>query len=762
MASTKQLHVSDMEGNEFKWVQSAEGQKVLSVNGFSVAYVGTAHWGPIGEAKTITKGLSQFTELFGDVSPEIDDAHMTALKTFTKSADGYFTRAADSTEARASVDVAQAATSPSIQSAAGPFALVTGVSSTLTVALTNSLGAAVAGSPININFTGTELATQAVINIPLTGITFPLNYVQNDTIVININSTAHTYTVNEVGGFAAATAAALVAELITPSATNAWDVNPFAGGSKVATLSQDGTNVTVITDGYGSAYSITTVSDSQSGPFVAGSTDVGENSNPTDIATAINTALGVHGAAAYSAVTQKITISSVYTSALATITISGNANTVLGYSVTPAAGIDSIKVGKFEAYYTGRDGNRIQLIYANNKLSVYFRNVLIKVIDSFSFTRANANFIGTVLTNNRFINTIITYTHGTDNGVGYIDGGWPPSFNSTLSGGLSGDAGVGANYDTLVSNITAYVDSYKSFNYYSNIDVILAPGYSEQVVQDKIINVCETRQDCFTFLETPDGLTPDDALTWAKGGGFGRTTEFDTYFGSGYYPPLKVKGSHFKSSTDNSIVSKLSDHSPIVRVAPTIINRWSNISRFSSPAGAIKGKLEDVEGVQYRLSPEEIKDLYADERAGKLNPINFSVEDGFYIDGQRTFQRKNAEGLYTALSRINVAQTALYLKKSIQSLNKFFYWEPGDASSWKTFGKLIEGLMKTMEDARAIEPQESQYGWTVTYDESVNTPNVTNNYGMIAVIEYYPIKSIEKIKVFSNIKEKDVTVTFSI
>jgi len=767
MATEKQLHVSDMEGKEFKFVQSAEGQKVLARTGFSTAFIGTAHWGPISEAVRITKGEGQFTGLFGDVSPEIDDGHRTALHGFKKSAWGYFSRIADSTEAKSSAIITQAATSPTKESAVGPFALEAGVSDALTIDLKNSTGGVIAQIPVT--FTGSTLGNAATVSIDTAGM-FPLQYLNNDYLEININGTVY-HCEWVVASTDYASAAAFVADIAVDETSIAWsgNNNPFKDLTEAgAIISEAAGIITITTRKIGSTSSITTVADlatgtpGGNGPFAAGTSDFGEDSNTTDIKAAINTALGAHGACNYDLVSTKFSITSVYTSSQATITIGGTADTVLGFGATVAAGVDLKQLGKFEAFYTGRDGNRIKLIFANGKLNVYFRDVLIKTIESFSFTSTDANFIETILTDNKYVNTIITYTHGAANGVGFEDGDWPATFTQILAGGVSGDEGLGANYDTLVANAATAINDYKSFNFYGDLDLMVAPKYSEQTIQDALLDVCSTRMDCFTLLDTPEGLTPENAMSWANGGGFGRTTKLNSYFGACYFPFVKLRSNSFKSASDGTIESKLADHSPLTRVAGAFISRATNVNVFSPVAGAIKGKLEDIEGVQYRLSPEEIKDLYADERNGMINPINFAIEDGYYIDGQRTLDSKNAEGKYTALSRIDVVKSALFLKKSIQAFNKYFYWEPGDSTSWETFGKLIEGLMVYMESKRIIEPKEGQYGWKVISDATVNVPNVTNNYGMVVVIEYYPIKSIEKIKVFSNIKEKDVEVKFEL
>ena len=53
------------------------------------------------------------------------------------------------------------------------------------------------------------------------------------------------------------------------------------------------------------------------------------------------------------------------------------------------------------------------------------------------------------------------------------------------------------------------------------------------------------------------------------------------------------------------------------------------------------------------------------------------------------------------------------------------------------------------------------YKPVIKSDSTTNTLAVTADQGMVAVIEYYPIKTIEKVKVMATIKDQQV-VSFAI
>jgi hypothetical protein len=205
------------------------------------------------------------------------------------------------------------------------------------------------------------------------------------------------------------------------------------------------------------------------------------------------------------------------------------------------------------------------------------------------------------------------------------------------------------------------------------------------------------------------------------------------------------------------VVNTLQDHSPTTRIIGAFTrNDFLSGSKFSAPAGELRMRLEDVEGIQTVLTQGERDVLYADIYDGIVNPIAFNIESGFYVGGQKTALRKNANGRLTALSRINVMRVGLYIKKETQRMTKFFFHEPTDATAQSDFQSMLEGIMRFLVDRRAIEPD-----FVVVCDSSVNTPSILNNNGMVATISFTPIKTLERLKVISTIKERSVTVQIS-
>jgi hypothetical protein len=47
----------------------------------------------------------------------------------------------------------------------------------------------------------------------------------------------------------------------------------------------------------------------------------------------------------------------------------------------------------------------------------------------------------------------------------------------------------------------------------------------------------------------------------------------------------------------------------------------------------------------------------------------------------------------------------------------------------------------------------------VLNDQIINSDEIVNNNGMVAFIEYTPVKTLERIKCITNLKERKTTIT---
>lgn len=398
-------------------------------------------------------------------------------------------------------------------------------------------------------------------------------------------------------------------------------------------------------------------------------------------------------------------------------------------------GINSVITGTFTAAYTGSEGNTIQIIIGERDdlptLQIFFRDAIVADYFNYSYTKTDSDYIGTLINNDETLQEIVTFTEPTGTQQPF------PVGTFTLSDGTSG-----------VSNLAdgAYnleLDKYLDISRYS-FDIIAIPGNTAVVVADKLQEICETRQDCFTVVDPPFGMSVQGVIAWHNGEDAAtRTTKLDSQYVSTYYP-------HMLINVDNATQPQ-QWHAPSVRVIGAISQNDGDLGhKFGAPAG-LRTILDDVQSLETFLRQPDKDRLYGDSYKNNINPIVFTSANGYFIDGQKTTQKEQ-----NSLNRINVMRTGLFIKKEIQRNIERFFWQPADPSTWAEFSELLNSIFTFLVDNRAIEDN-----YTVKCDRSTNTDNIIAANGMLAVAEWTPVKSVERIKVISTIKDRQVTVTFS-
>lgn len=776
--------VGDIKGTGFKYEQTAQEQETLPLEGTVAAILGTAHWGPINTPKYITEGITEFKNIFGDISSGYDEGHVAALYHFRQSALGYFTRISDGTEKK-SYYIAKhpdaSAESVGATVAPGVVVLESGTSDVLSIQIEDiSEGL---NETIPITFTGSALATSASSNVSSTTSTFVGNNTDNTplngtTYSLDITIDGTTYQLATIDLSAAADWDAVAAEIEADlqALTSGSETVVIAGGLIVISSVTVGvTSDVTIAAGTGGGTELlgaidglatytTTVDNATNSP--------GQNSNETEIVSQINTEI-VANATISTDYPTYIAPCSIYTSGAdinkiaiigpttgsdTTITISGTANGVLSFA-TPVSGADGKQLGTFTAKYDGRKGNLISVDYVKtsateNELKIYFDSVLAAslVNINFDFTVDDSQFITNAINNELNLQEIVTYTHGVDqDGItlspAVVDTDvYPDTLVASLANGASGDTGVDVTTD-LIPEVTKY----NNVNVY-DFDIIGTPGYPDETVQDELQAVASKRQDVLALFDTPS-LSVSQLINWMDGNAsLGRDTRLNSDYVALYYPFVKVRKKLY-DTVETKTTNDLGDYSPLTRVFAGIARSDAlTNNKFWAPAG-IRTAMNDIEGLQYTIDDDAHDSIYADAYDRVANIVTYTNEDGFFIKGQKTGLRKNANGKLTALSRINVARSGMYIKRQIFKQSKFFMWGPADDIIRDDFKKMIVRILDYLVSVRAIEDN-----YIVICDKSNNPASIRNNKGLVSDFDWTPLKSVERVKCYSNIKESGDTI----
>lgn len=422
----------------------------------------------------------------------------------------------------------------------------------------------------------------------------------------------------------------------------------------------------------------------------------------------------------------------------------------LGIEVTDITlGTDAIAdAGTLTAAYSGSDGNTIQLTkYIKSDgyaLSITFQGYAVATFFNYSYDTTSANFLGTLIANDDAAAAVVSLTVDADVEV------MPslPYGTITLGGGVSGLSSISdVKYNVALAE-------YKNIDLYT-MDIICVSGHTSESVQDQIQAVCEYRKDCFGIIDAPEtvagiealGGSPTNMIAWHNGlGDHGRDNALDSKYVCTYFPWMSID-----DGTDDA---ESTWYAPSVRAVGAIA-ACDKIKghKFAAPAGNLNAPITSINSLAQYMKEDDKQKVYADELDNNINPIVYTTTRGFFLDGQ-----KNCEKEGTALSRLNVMRTNLYIKKRIYELTPNFFWKP---LTQGTMDDLAYALRTIGTYLSSNEVQAMKTDFVVTVDSTINTEITEAQRGLIGIIEWTPIRSIEKIKIISVINDYSVTVTYA-
>lgn len=786
--------VSDILGKGFKYEQKALPIITPPLEGTIFATAGVADWGPLNLPTRITTGLGEFQSKFGDSSKvdlsKTSEYSRVAMEYHLKfSPQGFFTRVANVNASKAFKDIVLPATVAKILASTS---LRDGINirdedtpkhhntTTAPRGQNNLFKVDTVDTNVvlaELAFSASSQATPIVSRAIGTGLLLnpkPATFSVGESISIKIDGKLYTIVLtaadtlvthgpydNTMLALLATTLKAKFEAIFPVTSVNAFPTT-IAGFTLDNVFSVVGNTIKISSMEYGDESELQIIASTLGGAgnylFSITANSKGARTSLDGVGgiidqlnTHFNPLIGFTGFALNSSTKILLTANpsnagSTSALKLGTASIpSADISSELGFTSTVlVAGTNAVNFGKFEAFYTGIRGNFIKIvtqgIYPNNTLEVYLDSELYATFASYVQDVNDVNDLANLLSLSSRTNNLVTFT--------YVSGTlpserieWDLEFGN--SGGSTIDEGIVPN-----TEYTREIAKYSNVDLF-NIDLITIPGKSsDDDIIDVLRGICETRQDCFTVIDTPINTVLNSSnsvvITLAKNfadniGKLGSLYEVT------YFPYLLIRN-ELKNS--NIMVP------PSVRAIGTIAAS-DNIrkSTFGAPAGEVTAVISEVEGLTHFLEQKDKDELYADIYNSNINPISFNILSGFFLDGNKTQQRK-INGNRSPLDRISVMRTGLWIKKELQKEVKNFFYEPTDPLAWNEFAKLIRAKMNLLVDKRAI-----QSDFVVICDSSLNTDVVVNQNGMIAKIDWRPINVIERIKIYSTILNQTVTIT---
>lgn len=252
---------------------------------------------------------------------------------------------------------------------------------------------------------------------------------------------------------------------------------------------------------------------------------------------------------------------------------------------------------------------------------------------------------------------------------------------------------------------------------------IINAGYTNAVVQAKIIEVAETRADCMFFLDVPSAsVDPTSAATWKR-----TTLGSTSTFGAAFAPWLNVP-----DLFTNKEISLPPSGAVAARAADSFANAY-----FKSFAGLNRGGLPQVRSATYNYSEAEMSVLSKAQING-IGPMSRS--SGFIIRDQLTLA-----DIPSALSYLNVRMIMINIETLVMDVLPTYLQESYSSSTLYAMQQAGERILEPAKGEGAIKA----YQWIC--DENLNTPSDEDAGTVKIYMRIDPVRAVRHIELTSEV-----------
>ena len=345
--------------------------------------------------------------------------------------------------------------------------------------------------------------------------------------------------------------------------------------------------------------------------------------------------------------------------------------------------------------------------------------------------------VGMLLWNSRFSSMNVKEFHEDYmyNGV-LVGPRWVSASGNDIDGSLL--AGSAAQRAVVVKAINASLvdnEDLRSENIYFNL--IAVPGFPETSGAMVTLNI-DRKETAFIIADTP--MTLENRSTtlqrWATNAEQAPVTNDKGISMSYPYIAFNYPGAVFTTNVDGSFVVSPSSHAAlrVYSYNDQIAYPWF------APAGETRGVVNNATSVGYVNDEGEYvpvsltngqRDLLY---SNNINPIAQFAGNSPMIWGQKT---RNSQG--TALSRVNVARLAVYVRYQLDRIARRFLFEQNDEITRKAFKEAVDRFLSELVTLRGI------YDFATVCDESNNTPARIDRNEMWLDVALQPTRTAEFI-----------------
>lgn len=286
--------------------------------------------------------------------------------------------------------------------------------------------------------------------------------------------------------------------------------------------------------------------------------------------------------------------------------------------------------------------------------------------------------------------------------------------NIVLTGGNDGNPPASASDYIGTTGMPGSKTGIKSLEDIDEINIIAAPGITNENVQNELINQCESKKDRFAVLDMPPSVIDVE-------GALEHRDKYDSKYSAIYFPwvksfdPLDQITIDIPASGYIAGIYARSDNTRGVHKAPA----------NEVVLGAVDVKIPIGKGEQDILNPKGV------------NCIRSFSGRGIRVWGARTI---SSDSLW---KYINVRRLFIYLEKSIEQGTQWVVFEPNDEKLWARVRQTITQFLTTVWREGALMGTTPEEAFFVKCDRTTMTQDDIDNRRLICVIGVAPVKPAE-------------------
>lgn len=249
-----------------------------------------------------------------------------------------------------------------------------------------------------------------------------------------------------------------------------------------------------------------------------------------------------------------------------------------------------------------------------------------------------------------------------------------------------------------------------------DIRLLINAGYATPAVQIAMVQLAESRRDCFAILDTPANMqSAAQAVNYRR-----NILNLNSSFGAIYCNDiLEVtdEGQKIYVPSSGAIASAYA-------YTDTVASLWF------APAGVERGVIENIEGirVKYDLGQRNMLDQ------NQVNYIHKFSGYGYCIWGAQTLQSQKS-----ALQDINVRRLVNHIETTAKYDALVGVYEPNDPILWEELKNTVDKILRPIKAGRGL------YAYGVQCDEKLNTPDIIADGDVILVYMIQPTRYAKRI-----------------